>query len=93
MGTLVSETSKHPKVFVTNDPVDCVRDSFSRSATKSIRQASNELLIPHSTFHDIVHKQLHLHAYKLQDLKTNDYRTRWEFSAEMINRIEVNSNF
>ena len=46
--------------------VDAVRVKFHRSPRKSIRFASNELAIPRSTAHKVLHKQLLLHAYKLQ---------------------------
>lgn len=63
MGALISETVK---VSVTDDTVDPVRDSCSRSPNKSIRQVSNELQILHSKVHDIIHKWLHLPACKFQ---------------------------
>ncbi|GFT18985.1 hypothetical protein TNCV_3212201 [Trichonephila clavipes] len=37
-GTLVSEISKYPEVFMTEDAIDRVRDSFCRSLDKSIWQ-------------------------------------------------------
>jgi hypothetical protein len=73
------------------ETVDRVRESFSRSPCKSIRQASRELGIPHSTVHDIVHKCLHLHAYKLQllhHIKPDDHRKRTYFAVEMLSCIQ-----
>jgi transposase len=60
-GSLISHTGKHPKQHVMEETVNCVRESFSRSSCKSIRQASRELGVPHSTVHD---KRLRLCAYK-----------------------------
>ncbi|GFT11186.1 hypothetical protein TNCV_1143371 [Trichonephila clavipes] len=42
-GTLVSEIGKYPEVFVTEDAVDRVRDSFCWSPDKSIWQTSNDI--------------------------------------------------
>ncbi|GFU19565.1 hypothetical protein TNCV_21391 [Trichonephila clavipes] len=38
-----SETDKYPKVFVIEDTVDGVRDSFCRNPDKSIRQDGNDI--------------------------------------------------
>lgn len=76
--------------------MDRVHETFSRSRRKSIRQASNELQTPRSTVNDIIHKGLRLRAYKiqiLQKLKPNDHLARWEVADEMINRMELNSDF
>ncbi|GFW44535.1 hypothetical protein TNCV_4480811 [Trichonephila clavipes] len=43
MGTWVSQTGQYPLVFVIEDAVDCVRDSFCKSPEKSIRQTSNDI--------------------------------------------------
>ena len=55
-GTLVLQTGKYLKVVVTDETVDCVHKTFSRSPRTSIKQASNELKIPCSTIHDIIPK-------------------------------------
>jgi len=70
--------------------VDRVCESFSRSSRKSIRQASRELGVPRSTVHDIVHKRLHLRAYKLQLLH---HPKRTDFAVEMLSCIEENDNY
>ena len=95
-GSLISHAGKHPKQHVTEETVDCVCESFSRSPHKSVRQASRELGVPCSTVHDIVHKHLHLHAYKLQllhHIKPHDHRKRTDFVVEMLSRIEENNNY
>ena len=51
---------------IDEDTVDAVRVAFHRSPRKSVRVASNELAIPRSTVHKVLHKRLRLHAYKLQ---------------------------
>ena len=65
-GSLISHAGKHPQQHVTEETMDRVRESFSRSPRKSIRQASRELGVPRSTVHNIAHKRLRLRAYKLQ---------------------------
>jgi len=90
MGNLISHAGKHPKQHVTEQTVDRVRKSFSRSPRKSIRQASRELGVPHSTVHNIVHKRLQLHAYKLQlllHIKPDDHSKRTDFAVETLSRI------
>ena len=61
---------------IDEETVNAVRVAFHRSPRKSIRVASNELAIPRSTVHKVLHKRLRLHAYKLQiiqALKPNDH--------------------
>ena len=56
--------------------VDAVRVAFYLSPKKSIRVTSNKLAIPQRTVHKVLHKQLWLHAYKLQifqALKLDDH--------------------
>jgi len=96
MGSLISHAGKHPKQHVTEQTVDCVRESFSRSPRKSIRQVSRELGVPHLVVHDIVHKCLHLRAYKLQllhHIKPDDHRKRTDFAVEMLSHIQENGNY
>ena len=49
---------------IDEETVNAVRVAFHRSPRKSIRVASNELAIPRSTVHKVLHKRLRLHAYK-----------------------------
>ena len=56
--------------------VDAVRVAFYHSSRKSIPVASNELGVPRSPVHKVLHKRLRLHAYKLQivqALKPDDH--------------------
>ena len=69
--------------------VDAVRVAFHRSPRKSIRVASNELAIPRSTVHKVLHKRLRLHAYKLFNyLKPDDRPRRAAFAEEILHRID-----
>ncbi|PSN45712.1 hypothetical protein C0J52_19129 [Blattella germanica] len=95
-GSLISKTGKHPKKNLTEMAVDQVRESFTRSPRRSIRQASRELQIPRSTVHKILRKRLHLRAYKLQllhQLKPDDCRKRASFCNGMIQRIDENPRY
>ena len=67
-----------------------------KRSRKSIRQARRELGVPRSTVYNTVHKRLRLRAYKLQllhHIKPEDHRKRYEFAAEMLNRIDKNDDY
>ena len=81
---------------IDEETVDVVRVAFHRSPRKSIRIASNELAIPRSTVHKVLHKRLRLHAYKLQivqALKPDDRPRRAAFPEEMLQRIEDDNDY
>ena len=61
---LKGKTTSRPRV--SDERVEEVRDAFVRSPSKSIRVASRQLNMPISTVHKVLHKRLHLYAYKLQ---------------------------
>lgn len=80
----------------SNETVAAIQDVFDRSPSTSVRRASRELHIPRSTLHDVLHKRLRLRAYKIQmaqQLKTCDYKHRYNFAVEMISRINDDENF
>ena len=73
-----------------------LRVAFHRSPRKSIRVASNELAIPRSTVHKVLHKRLRLHAYKLQivqALKPDDRPRRAAFAEEILQRIDDDNGY
>ena len=81
---------------VDEEIVDAVRVAFHRSPRKSIRVASNELAIPQSTVHKVLHKRLRLIAYKLQivqALKPNDHPHRAAFAEEIFQRIGDDNDY
>jgi len=81
---------------IDEETVDAVRVAFHRSPRKSIRIASNELAIPRSTVHKVLHKRLRLHTYKLQivqALKADDRPRRAAFAEEMLQRIEDDNDY
>ena len=68
---------------IDEETIDAVRVAFYRSPRKSIRVGSNELAIPRSTVHKVLHKQIRLHAYKLQivqALKPDDHPCQAAFA-------------
>jgi len=50
----------------SQDNVKQIHEAFQRSPHKSVCQARSQLGLPCSTVHDVLHKMLKLHAYKLQ---------------------------
>ncbi|KAJ4436638.1 hypothetical protein ANN_16769 [Periplaneta americana] len=69
---------------------------FQRSPCKSVRRASRELAIPKSTIHDVLHKRLRLHAYKIQlvqKLKPNDLPARYDFASDMPLKIDIENGY
>ncbi|GFV84692.1 DUF4817 domain-containing protein [Trichonephila clavipes] len=80
----------------TEESVERIRETFHRSPTKSVRQASRELQMTRSTIHDVLHKQLRLTAYKVQILhaiKPNDYAKRYGFAVDMLHRLDADEHF
>ena len=76
--------------------VDAVRVAFHRNPRKSICVASNELAIPRSTVHKVLHKQLRLHTYKLQivqALKPDDHPRRAAFAEKILQRIGDDNDY
>ena len=95
-GSLLPKTGKHAKVSVNEETIERVRTAFARSPRKSIRRASTELQIPRSTIQKIIHKRLHLSAFKIQlrhHIKPNDRPLRVHFAAEMLLRIENDNSY
>lgn len=79
------KSTGRPKV--SEETVERVRESFTRSPKKSVRKASRELVIPPSTVWKIVRKRLHLHPYRLQllqALQPTDYGLRANFATEIL---------
>jgi len=71
---------------VSEQVVDCVRESFLCSPRKSTRRASRELKVPQSTVNKILCKRLRLNLYKLQlvqKLHPEDKETRRAFCGNL----------
>ena len=63
-GVCQRESSGRPAVKEEN--VERIRRAFLRSPWKSILRCSLELYIPKSAVHNVLHKKLTLHVYKIQ---------------------------
>lgn len=72
---------------VSEESVERVRESFTRSPRKSVRKASRELTMPVTTVWKVVRKRLQLRPYRfklLQALKPTDNGLRANFAHEML---------
>ena len=76
---------------VSEENVQCIRDSFLRSLKMSVRKASRELGMPVMTVWKVLWKHWHMHPYHLQllqALKPADYAVRSNFVLEMLQQQE-----
>ena len=55
---------------ISEPEIESVQVAYTKSPRNSIRGASTQLQIPHSTIHKVLHRNLRLYAYKVQLLKT-----------------------
>ena len=75
----VFDTRRGGRPRASEENIERVRQAFQRSPMKSIRTAYKKLELPRSTVHKVLHKNLRLHAYKvqmLQALQPNDMPRR-----------------
>ncbi|GBN54596.1 hypothetical protein AVEN_21553-1 [Araneus ventricosus] len=80
----------------SDSDVERIREAFTRSPTKSTRQASIELGVAQSSIRDVLHKRLHFKPYKMQlvhQLKQSDLSIRFNFAVDMLHRIDVDNDF
>ena len=94
-GTLLHKP-RSGRPTISEEGIERIRQSFSRSPTKSIRTASVQLQVPRSTIHKVLHKNLKLHAYKiqlLQELKPDDKAKRKEFAVNILGKMEEDDHF
>ncbi|GBM24568.1 hypothetical protein AVEN_217141-1 [Araneus ventricosus] len=69
----------------SQENVDRIQETFTRSPRKSTRQAAVQLHMPHTTIWNVLHNRLHLNAYKVQivqALHPNDKPRRFEFAKQ-----------
>ena len=77
---------------VTEETVDRVHETFTRSPRKSVRRASRELKIPEPTVRKILRKRQQLYPYKLQlvqKLQPDDPSKRLAFCEDLLSRMEM----
>jgi len=78
---------------VTEETVDRLRETFTRSPRKYVRRASRELKIPETTVRKILRKRLQLYPYKLQmvqNLQPDDPSKRLVLCEDLLSRMETN---
>lgn len=81
---------------VSEETVDRIRESFTRSPQKSTIVASRELQIPKSTVWKVLRKRLKFHPYRLQMmqfLKEEDKMVRRTFCENMQTLMENDDEF
>lgn len=92
----VKKQSRPGRPPVSDQTVEIIRLSCVRSPKKSLPRRSLELGVPISTLHKVLHKRLHLRAYKIQILQTikpKDIIKRAGFATFMLEQIEENESF
>jgi transposase len=92
----VSNQKSPGRPRTSSEDEERIRQAFLRSQRKSIRTASRQLHLSHNTVYDVVHKSLHLRAYKLQlrqHIKPADRDCRKNFSEKMLQKIDSNETF
>lgn len=92
----VADRRRTGRPRISEQNVEALRAAFQRSPGKSIRRASLQLDIPRSSVHKVLHKCLHLHAYKVQIVQAllpNDLPRRAEFAIEILDRIDGNNDY
>ncbi|GBM05117.1 hypothetical protein AVEN_124310-1 [Araneus ventricosus] len=80
----------------SQENVDHIQETFTRSPRKSTRQAAVQLHMPHTTIWNVLHNRLHLNAYKVQivqALHPNDKPRRFEFAEQILTRLEDDENY
>jgi hypothetical protein len=80
---------------VSEEKVEEIHTAFQRSPGKSIRQTSRELYVPRTTMHRVLHKRLHLFAYKVQITQEPkpDKPKRLDFATDILHRIDMDPIF
>ena len=82
----IFDTRKSGQPRTSEENIERVRQAFQCSPIKSIHTAARQSEQPHSTVHKFLHKNLRLHAYKvqiLQALQPNDMPRQREFAVNM----------
>ena len=96
MGRVNPPPPPPPPPRTSEENIERVRQAFQRFPMKSIRTAARQLKLPRSIVHKVLHKNLRLHAYKvqmLQAIQPNDMPRRKEFAVNMLQRISEDEAF
>ncbi|GBM54327.1 hypothetical protein AVEN_263039-1 [Araneus ventricosus] len=77
----------------SQENVDRIQETFTRSPRKSTRQAAVQLHMPHTTIWNVPHNRLHLNAYKCLGEKSNlvsmCYEPRRAAMCKFINLFNI----
>ncbi|GBN30177.1 hypothetical protein AVEN_233114-1 [Araneus ventricosus] len=77
----------------SQENVDLIQETFTRSPRKSTRQAAVQLHMPHTTIRNVLHSRLHLNAYKCLGGKSNFvsmcYEPRRAAMCKFINLFNI----
>jgi Helix-turn-helix domain (DUF4817) len=85
-----------PRSARTEENIAVVRNSVSTSPGKSVRRRAQQLNLSPSSLHQILSKDLKMHAYKIQliqELKPADHGKRHRFAQWVMARQTENENF
>ena len=85
-----------PRSVRTQENIAVVRDNVTVSPRKSVRRRAQQLNLSPSSLHDILSKDLKMHAYKIQltqELKPADHGKRHRFAQWVLARQVENENF
>ena len=94
--SVLAMKSPDENVIETEEQPVLVQDSVIANPGKQICRCSQQLDIPSSLLHRILHKDLHMQAYKIQlmhNLKPADHGRGRRFVDWVLERLEVDNNF
>jgi hypothetical protein len=81
---IVAKQKSSGRSGTSEENVKHIRQSCIRSPKKSIAHRSSELGIPKTMIQNIIHKHLHLYAYKIQlkhEIKPDDQPKCYDFAS------------
>ena len=84
-----------PRTVRTTENLERVQQAVQRSPNRSARKHATELGISDRSLRRILHKDLHLHPYKLavvQQLKEGDCEQRLQFARQMLEIFQANDD-
>ncbi|XP_054015352.1 uncharacterized protein LOC128896174, partial [Hylaeus anthracinus] len=88
--------SGRPKTVLSNENIPAVRKSVANDPSTSIPRRSQELSIFYGSLWQILHEDLHLHAFKIeltQELKERDHLQRRNFTNWLSEHRSIDALF
>ena len=86
----------HARTARTAENIATIRDSVAEEPSTSTRRRSQQLHLSRSSMMNIMHKDLHLHAYKVQltqELKPTDHLKRRQWSEWWQEKATIDDQF